>query len=84
VDGRTSVTREEVTHVCATSSEETEDHTIPVVRYDKYGLSWQIIPRQLGELLSDSNRKKGLAATNAMLQMKKIVIADLQKAFDEA
>jgi predicted 3-demethylubiquinone-9 3-methyltransferase (glyoxalase superfamily) len=51
---------------------------------DKYGLSWQIIPRQLGELLSDSNRKKGLAATNAMLQMKKIVIADLQKAFDEA
>src|SRR5574341_1939671 len=50
---------------------------------DKYGLSWQIIPRQMGELLSDANRKKALAATNAMLQMKKIVIADLQKAFDE-
>ncbi len=51
---------------------------------DKYGLSWQIIPKQLGELLSDSNKKKALAATNAMLKMKKIVIADLQKAYDEA
>jgi predicted 3-demethylubiquinone-9 3-methyltransferase (glyoxalase superfamily) len=51
---------------------------------DKYGLSWQIIPKQMGKLLSDSNRTKALAATNAMLKMKKIVIADLQKAFDEA
>jgi predicted 3-demethylubiquinone-9 3-methyltransferase (glyoxalase superfamily) len=51
---------------------------------DKYGLSWQIIPKQLGELLGDANRKKALAATNAMLKMHKIVIADLQKAFDEA
>jgi len=51
---------------------------------DKYGLSWQIIPKQMGKLLSDPNRKKALAATNAMLKMKKIVIADLEKAFDEA
>jgi predicted 3-demethylubiquinone-9 3-methyltransferase (glyoxalase superfamily) len=51
---------------------------------DKYGLSWQIIPRQMGKLLSDANRKKALAAINAMLKMKKIVVADLQKAFDEA
>jgi predicted 3-demethylubiquinone-9 3-methyltransferase (glyoxalase superfamily) len=51
---------------------------------DKFGLSWQIIPKQLGELLGSPNRKKALAATNAMLKMKKIVIADLQKAFDEA
>ena len=50
---------------------------------DKYGLSWQIIPRQMGDLLSNPNRKKSLAATNAMLKMKKIVIADLQRAFDE-
>ena len=50
---------------------------------DKYGLSWQIIPKQMGKLLSDPNRKKALAATNAMLKMKRIVIADLQKAFDE-
>jgi predicted 3-demethylubiquinone-9 3-methyltransferase (glyoxalase superfamily) len=51
---------------------------------DKYGLTWQIIPKLLGELLGDSDRKKALAATNAMLKMKKIVIADLQKAYDEA
>jgi predicted 3-demethylubiquinone-9 3-methyltransferase (glyoxalase superfamily) len=51
---------------------------------DRFGLSWQIIPRQMGELLGNPNRKKALAATNAMLKMKKIVIADLQKAFDEA
>jgi predicted 3-demethylubiquinone-9 3-methyltransferase (glyoxalase superfamily) len=50
---------------------------------DKFGLSWQIIPKQMGELLGSPNRKKALAATNAMLKMKKIVIADLQKAFDE-
>jgi predicted 3-demethylubiquinone-9 3-methyltransferase (glyoxalase superfamily) len=51
---------------------------------DKFGLSWQIVPKQMGDLLSSPNRKKALAATNAMLSMKKLVIADLQKAFDEA
>jgi predicted 3-demethylubiquinone-9 3-methyltransferase (glyoxalase superfamily) len=51
---------------------------------DRFGLSWQIVPRQMGELLSSSNRKKALAATNAMLKMKKIVMADLQKAYDDA
>ena len=51
---------------------------------DKFGLSWQIIPKQMGQLLTAPNRKKALAATNAMLNMKKIVIADLQKAFDDA
>jgi predicted 3-demethylubiquinone-9 3-methyltransferase (glyoxalase superfamily) len=51
---------------------------------DKFGVSWQIVPRQLGELLGNADRKRALAATNAMLKMKKIVIADLQKAFDEA
>jgi predicted 3-demethylubiquinone-9 3-methyltransferase (glyoxalase superfamily) len=50
---------------------------------DKYGLSCQIIPKQLGELLGHPNREKALAATNAMLTMKKLVIADLQRAFDE-
>ncbi|MFN8597543.1 MAG: VOC family protein, partial [Anaerolineae bacterium] len=51
---------------------------------DKFGLSWQIVPKQLGELLGSPNRKKALAAGNAMLKMKKIVIADLQRAFDQA
>ena len=51
---------------------------------DRFGLSWQIVPRQLGELLSAPDKKKALTAMNAMLKMKKLVIADLQKAFDEA
>jgi predicted 3-demethylubiquinone-9 3-methyltransferase (glyoxalase superfamily) len=49
---------------------------------DKFGLSWQIIPKQMGQLLTSPDRQKALAATNAMLKMKKIVIADLQKAYE--
>jgi len=48
---------------------------------DKYGLSWQIIPKQLDELAGDKNRVKAKAVVNAMLKMKKIVIADLLKAY---
>ena len=51
---------------------------------DKFGLSWQIVPRQMGELLGSPLREKALATMNAMLKMKKLVIADLRKAFDEA
>jgi predicted 3-demethylubiquinone-9 3-methyltransferase (glyoxalase superfamily) len=47
---------------------------------DKFGLSWQIIPRQLGELMGDPDKKKAGRVTQAMLQMKKIVISDLEKA----
>ena len=51
---------------------------------DRFGLSWQITPKQMGGLLGSANKKKSMAATNAMLKMKKIVIADLQRAFDQA
>ena len=51
---------------------------------DKYGLSWQIIPTALGKMLGDKNRKKAGAAMQAMLQMKKIDIGGLQRAFDAA
>jgi len=49
---------------------------------DKYGLSWQIIPKQLGELLGDPDPEKSQRVMQAMLQMKKITVADLQKAHD--
>ncbi len=48
---------------------------------DKYGLSWQIIPARLGELLSDPDREKAHRVANAMLQMHKIVIKDLEAAY---
>jgi predicted 3-demethylubiquinone-9 3-methyltransferase (glyoxalase superfamily) len=51
---------------------------------DKYGLSWQIIPTALGRMLSDKNPKKANAAMQAMLQMKKLDIAGLQRAYDAA
>src|SRR5262249_21209844 len=47
---------------------------------DKYGLSWQVIPNRLGELLSDSDRAKAQRAMQAMLKMKKIDIAALEAA----
>jgi predicted 3-demethylubiquinone-9 3-methyltransferase (glyoxalase superfamily) len=49
---------------------------------DKYGLSWQIIPKTLMQLLSDPDPNKANAVMQAMLKMNKIVIADLKKAYD--
>ena len=51
---------------------------------DKYGLSWQIIPTILGRLLSDKDREKANRAMQAMLQMKKIDIAKLKQAAEQA
>ena len=50
---------------------------------DKYGLSWQIIPKQLGELMGDPDPVKAQRVMQAMLQMKKIDVAGLQRAYDQ-
>ncbi len=47
---------------------------------DKYGVSWQIVPKRLDELMLDSDSEKVRKVTQAMLRMKKLVIADLEKA----
>jgi len=47
---------------------------------DRFGLSWQIVPDRLYELIGDQDRTRAAAATQAMLGMRKIVIADLEKA----
>ena len=44
----------------------------------------QIAPKQLGELMGDPDPEKSGRVMQAMLKMKKIVLADLQRAFDEA
>ena len=49
---------------------------------DKWGVSWQIIPDALGRYLGDADREKANRALQAMLKMKKIVVADLDKAFN--
>jgi predicted 3-demethylubiquinone-9 3-methyltransferase (glyoxalase superfamily) len=49
---------------------------------DKYGLSWQVVPRILGELMGDDDREKVKRVTEAMLSMRKIEIAELQRAYE--
>lgn len=51
---------------------------------DKFGLSWQIVPTLLGQLLGDPDRVKADRAMQAMLEMKKLDCAVLQRAFDGA
>jgi predicted 3-demethylubiquinone-9 3-methyltransferase (glyoxalase superfamily) len=48
---------------------------------DKYGLSWQVIPRLLGEMLNDPDPAKSQRVMKAMMQMQKIDIAGLQRAY---
>lgn len=48
---------------------------------DQYGVSWQIIPKQLGELMNDPDPEKSGRVMDAMLQMKKIDVAALEAAY---
>jgi predicted 3-demethylubiquinone-9 3-methyltransferase (glyoxalase superfamily) len=51
---------------------------------DRYGLSWQVCPAGMGELLNDPDQARGQRAMKAMLRMKKIDIAALHAAADAA
>ena len=51
---------------------------------DRFGLSWQIIPRRLPELLSDPDPARAQRAMEAMLKMLKIDVAELERAADGA
>jgi predicted 3-demethylubiquinone-9 3-methyltransferase (glyoxalase superfamily) len=51
---------------------------------DRFGLSWQIVPTALGELMSDPDPAKAQRVMQAMLQMKKIDIAKLRQAHAQA
>ena len=51
---------------------------------DRFGLSWQIAPKRLMELLSDPDRERSQRAMAAMLEMKKLDIAGLERAADAA
>jgi predicted 3-demethylubiquinone-9 3-methyltransferase (glyoxalase superfamily) len=49
---------------------------------DRYGLSWQIIPREMGELLANPDRERAGRAMEAMLAMTKIDVAAIRRAFE--
>jgi predicted 3-demethylubiquinone-9 3-methyltransferase (glyoxalase superfamily) len=50
---------------------------------DKYGVSWQVVPRILDEMIRDPDPVKAERVMKAMLQMQKIDIAGLQQAYDQ-
>ena len=49
---------------------------------DKFGVSWQVVPTPLLEMLTDSDREKADRTMEAMLQMKKLDIAELERAYE--
>ena len=51
---------------------------------DRFGLSWQVVPQRLYELVADPDPARSLAATRAMLGMRRIVVAELEAAADAA
>jgi predicted 3-demethylubiquinone-9 3-methyltransferase (glyoxalase superfamily) len=50
---------------------------------DKFGLSWQVVPTVLSEMLQDKNAQKSQRVTKAMLQMDKIDIEGLKRAYEQ-
>jgi len=49
---------------------------------DKFGLSWQVVPKQLIQLIASSNRAAAGRAMQAMMKMTKIDVAELQRAYE--
>ena len=48
---------------------------------DKFGVSWQIVPTILSKLIGNKDEAKSQRVMRTLLQMKKIIIADLEKAY---
>lgn len=48
---------------------------------DRFGLSWQVVPRQLYDTIAGSDAAGAQRATQAMMGMKKLIVADLQQAY---
>jgi predicted 3-demethylubiquinone-9 3-methyltransferase (glyoxalase superfamily) len=74
-------TQEEVDRLWEKLTEDGEEGSCGWLK-DKYGLSWQINPTVLGEMLADKDRKKAGRVMEAMLKMKKIDIKALRKAYE--
>ncbi len=72
-------TQEEVDMYWSTLSEGGEEGPCGWLK-DKFGVSWQVVPRVLAELISDPDREKSQRVMAAMLQMKKIEIEGLERA----
>ena len=51
---------------------------------DKFGVSWQIVPDVLPQMLNDQDREKSTRVMEAMIQMVKLDIGELQKAYNQS
>jgi len=76
-------TQDEVDHYWQKLSEGGSDQMCGWLK-DRYGLSWQIVPTALGQLMSDPDAGKARRVMEAMLKMKKIDIAELTRAYEGA
>jgi predicted 3-demethylubiquinone-9 3-methyltransferase (glyoxalase superfamily) len=75
-------TQEEVDELWEKLSEGGEEQQCGWLK-DRYGLSWQIVPTALGAMLGDPDPKRSQNAMRAMLQMRKIDIAALRRAYEQ-
>jgi predicted 3-demethylubiquinone-9 3-methyltransferase (glyoxalase superfamily) len=73
-------TQEEVDYFWAKLGEGGQTGQCGWINYDKFGLTWQVVPAVLDELLSDPDKEKAERAMKAMLEMTKLDIAALKKA----
>ncbi|CAN5437452.1 VOC family protein [soil metagenome] len=71
--------QEEVNHFWNKLSEGGEESRCGWLK-DKFGISWQIVPKALPQLMGDKDPEKAKRVMMAMMQMSKIIIADLEKA----
>ena len=75
-------TQEEIDYFWARLAEGGKEGQCGWIDYDKFGVSWQIVPRQLLEMISNKDRPKADRAFQAMMGMQKLDLAKLQTAFD--
>lgn len=75
-------TQEEIDHFWESLSEGGQKSRCGWLK-DKFGVSWQIVPPALGELLQDKDAKKAKRVMEAMLKMDKIDIKALQQAYEQ-
>ena len=75
-------TQEEVDELCEKLSDGGEPQRCGWLK-DKFGVSWQIIPSALGEMLQDKDAEKSKRVMQAMLQMVKIDIKGLKRAYEQ-
>jgi len=76
-------TQEEVDELWAKLSEGGEEGQCGWLK-DRYGLSWQIVPTVLGEMLGDPDPEKAQNVMQAMLRMRKLDMATLRRAYEQS